>query len=254
MIDCIYILYGCQPLTLLSLQHIRAYTPEPVRFLLVDNAVNQPALRSLDGLRACLQPQDQLIEPEDNIGVYRAANLALCESTRAGVERVMVASSDCFVLPGWYEVCRTILEATDAVWVSPGEQPGPYTLDAVWHHAMQPPAWVAQLGRCGSHHALLNWRRLQDTIAADGELFDPQFFFTYGDTDLYERLRRASLIYAAADPAYAIHLGQVSRSTTITADTNRALEVADEERFHRKWAAHPDVLARHRRLFTVGTE
>ena len=78
--------------------------------------------------------------------------------------------------------------------------------------------------------------------------FDEQFYLTYGDTDFMERMRDAGHKTCTVTAAVAYHGGSVTRRREFGRDRDVDFDLADRERFEKKWAGRLDVLGRHPRL------
>lgn len=240
-LDAVFITYGCGPLTWLALQTLVSTTPV-ARIVVVDNGAGDPDLTHAR-LRPYLERHGGVYIPRpDNPGVYTALNEALYE-TRA--RYVLVASSDTFPMPGWWAPVHRALDVGGRGWVGPGEVARTFDLSLPWaalaDEVEGEPEWRV-LDQPNSAFGVLDWHRLRDAVG----WFDESFFYCYGDTDYFQRMYDVGILPGTIAPPRVLHLVQQSRRQR-PAEENVAREMRDEDAFHAKWAARPDVLARHPR-------
>lgn len=234
-IDVIYVTYGCQDLTLLSLQHLFAYTPANLRIILADNAAGEAHLSH--------QPMGQMLRGGDiyisnpNIGVYQALNNALA---LVKTDWVILSSSDFMVFPGWFSACEDAIRRGLASWVSPAWIEAPYSPKPAWECLQQQYPEKIETGRFCPAFALFDWARIREAVG----YWDTRFFFTYGDADYQERFRDAKVEAGVIHPARALHVGGASRKL-LSPGLETMLEMWDEEIFYHKWAGRQDVMERH---------
>ncbi len=88
---------------------------------------------------------------------------------------------------------------------------------------------------------LLDWPRLREKVGG----FDPRFYVAAGDTDYVQRLRDAGERCGVVVGLPCVHLDKQARRADAGAAEDTRMETEDMGRFHEKWAARPDVLARH---------
>lgn len=226
------VLYHAEAMALQSLTHLLAYTPGPLRFILVDNGGTCGRIQSwLD------RGQCRFIANDRNVGYYAAINQALAE---AQSEHVILSAPDHFVLPNWWLGLASAVEHHGLGWVSPEWTTGPYDASRAWDALASMPEAIG-LGQVSTSCALINWKLLKHEIG----FFDEQFFLTHGDSDYLERMRDKGIPFGLIAGSQTHHQEHGCRKAhTVEEDTR--LELEDEARFRRKWASRPDVLERHR--------
>lgn len=245
-VDIVLVVYGCGDLTLLSLAHIAMTTPVN-QVIVLDNCPDDPA-RSHRRLCEALGPQHTYLPQPENPGVYASLQRGLALTT---TRYVLIPSSDFIVFPGWFQGAMRGLTELGMAWCGPDwvDLPAAYGYDPThaWNALAEPYPATGTYGKLNSAHGILDWHRLRDTIGG----FDPQFFFTYGDTDLIERMRDAGMAYGVIGPPRGVHFVQQSRRVLDQEEggvaKNVVVELMDAELFHHKWRDRPDVLARHAR-------
>ena len=234
-VDCIMLVRNVQDLAAHAVLHLLACTPVPLRFIFIDNGSEPPIEPRF---RAWLGPEHVYLRNEENRYVYAETNraLALVQS-----DYVIWCATDHLVLPGWYAPLHTLLRDHDFTWVAPAWTEGPYRMAELWESLGPPPTTLqVQTDRIGSSCLLLNWKKAQATLGG----FDPRFQIVFGDTDYLERMRDAGHRFGVCLDSHSRHLGsQTCRALGVQHFT--ALERADAEAFHAKWAHRPDILARH---------
>lgn len=236
-VDVCMVLYHAEPSALQSLTHLLAYTPGPLRFILVDNGGTCGRIQSwLD------RGQCRFIANETNVGYYAAVNQALAETES---DYVILAAPDHYVLPNWWMALSHAIEQFGCGWVSPEWTTGPYQPSRAWDALSTMPRGLA-LGHVSTSCALINWRLLREKVG----VFDEQFFLTHGDSDYLERMRDKDIAFGMVEGSHTHHQEHGSRMVH-TAEEDTRLELEDEARFRRKWAARPDVLERHQPMATA---
>ena len=231
-LDVCMVLYRSDSMALQALTHLIAYTPVPLRFILVDNGGGSG--RHL--LRWLPEVQCVYIANPENVGYYAAMNqcLGLAES-----EHVIIAAPDHFVLPRWFEPLGVALEHFGLRWASPDWRTGPYDRAVAWE-ALAADSVEIELGRASTSCALIDWAKLKEEIG----YFDERFFLTHGDTDYLERMRDKELRCGIVRGIMTHHDEHGARKWN-TAEDDTAMEIADGVAFAAKWADRPDVTARH---------
>ena len=237
VLDCLIIAYGVPELTLQAMKHLVAdsiFSQVQLRMMIWDNAA------TTSDTSAELQPHLARIGgryiASENIGVYPALNRALAE---INADTVLIASSDAAAFAGclsWVKAAHEQYPEVAWLGLTPADD-FPLYRDLQAARGGDNPV---QLGLFEAHLCLLDWKTLKEKVG----LFDERFFFTFGDTDYVERMRKAEVKFGKIARPLCAHIGQASRAA-IDVERNVILEGMDREAFYDKWRHDPDVMARH---------
>jgi GT2 family glycosyltransferase len=233
--DGILVVYEQGALALAAIRELLTWTPG-LRLRVIDNASPTPVAPRLAPL---LGPPHRVERWDENVGYGGAVARALTEAT---TPLVVLASADVLVGPFWWVPCVAAIRHYGAAWAAPS---------LAVTNRVEPEATWAALGagsgpwrfEWGSFHgalAVLNWELLRERVGP----WDAQFFVAYGDSDYAERMADAGCRTVVVGGVDCLHLEGAS-GRAIGPEAAAALHFADYTRFRQKWAARPDVLARH---------
>lgn len=242
-LDVLFVAYGVPELTWQSMKHLLAdslVSGVPLRFILWDNAAGTADAST--PLLPHLQRLGGIYVESDNVGVYRAINAAVSH-TRSG--QFMFASSDVAVFGGclaWLIAARQ--QRPEVAWL--GVTPADDYVLAADIEGMRETNNI-DTNKFESHLCLLDWSTLLQKVGP----FDERFFFTYGDTDYIERMRKAEVLFGRLGRPLCVHTRQGSRAL-LEADRITVLEGWDREAFFAKWNHDDEVMKRHKLPDEVG--
>jgi GT2 family glycosyltransferase len=200
---------------------------------LLDNCSTAPGMD--DVLAEARRRGAVVIRHEMNVGVWASVNRGLA---LARARWVWIVTSDVLLAPATLELLPKIAEEEQVSFLGPDWT---HSLQALPILARRPTELVVQLGAYNGSCWLMDWPRLRAEIG----WFDPGYYVAFGDTDYVERMRQAGMRFGVVRGLPSIHLDKQTRRHDHTADTDSEIESRDAARFHERWAAHPDVLARH---------
>lgn len=179
----------------------------------------------------------RVIRHERDVGVWTSVNrgLALARSPY-----VLVLTSDVLLGPAAVEILHCLLEQMPPEVAMIGPE--------VYNSLQEAPALAripseSQIvtDRYNGSCWLMRWDMLRERVG----WYDSRFYVVAGDTDYAERVTLARLFSGVAVQVPSIHLDKQVRRREFTAGQDTDIEIRDLQRFHEKWAAYPDVLARH---------
>lgn len=216
-----------------------------LRFLVWDNAAGTG--NASETLAPLIERLGGRYIRSENIGVYRALNAMLDQAESA---YVLIASSDVAMFGGGLAWMQDAMRQMPTVgWLGCRACPDDVSPLAADVTALSPGAESVRLGDFESHCALLNWTLLREKVGP----FDERFFFTYGDTDYVERMRKADVPFGSISRPLCHHTRMGSR-VLVDPATMTVLESWDREAFYQKWADDVDVMGRHKLPHDVGYE
>lgn len=219
----------------LTLTHLMAYGGNVVRSVtLVDNGSTDP--QTLQILQQARHLGARVVRNESDVGVWASVNRGL--ATVRG-RWAFVLTSDVLLGPSTLSAVLWSAEQVDVPFLGPevlmGLELSPELL--------RPLAETLQIDTSTYNGAawLMDWPRLRDAVG----WFDPRFYVVAGDTDYIERMRLADLHYGVVHGALCVHLDKQTRRGEGPAGLDTDRELREMAAFHEKWAAYPEVLARH---------
>lgn len=219
----------------LALTHLIAYNGRDfARATLLDNRSDAPGADTVLAWAAARGLP--VVRHERNLGVWASVNRGLA---LARAPKVLVLTSDVLLGPQTVRALAAVMDATGVPFLGPEVHTG---LD-------EAPALAAPLPERGAVDVTAYngacWMMQKDALLAQVGWFDPRFAVCYGDTDYVERMRLAGVRYGVVRGLPCVHLDKQSRRAEHTAEEDTDVEIRDGERFHAKWAEHPEILARH---------
>ncbi|RKO65548.1 glycosyltransferase family 2 protein [Desulfofundulus salinus] len=227
-------------LTVLCLENIIKYTPEPVEIIVVDNG-------STDGIREYLRSVSEirLLENGRNLGFAAACNRGLAV---ARGDYLLLLNNDTLVTPGWLSgLISHLKKYPGAGLVGPLSNCGgvtqtmpvaPPSLDRLEEFSRR--LALQNRGQCRpvpvlSGFCLLFTRRVLNTIGGLDPRFNPGNF---EDDDFCLRARLAGFVLLVAADVFVYHFGQ--RTFTGEGMDYRAALQTGWEKFRLKWKLPPN--------------
>jgi len=236
--DIIIPIWNQKDVTRRCLESLLAFTHEPIRFILIDNASGRPTQRFLEQFQTHASVPVQLIRNDRNLGFIRASNQGILA---ASAPWICLLNNDTTVTPGWLGEMIRVADSDPRIGlVNPTSNSLGYPTGTLSPQAYaqrlkaQSGRWIeipVALGFC-----LLARRDLFERIGLLDEGYGMGYF---EDDDLSLRARVAGFLCVQACAAYVHHMEQTSFSRL--QGRHRAFQ-RNRNRFESRWGRRVRIL------------